>query len=70
MSDTYMHTYIFDVSVCVRMCSEAIYVCMCVVGCAAGKGANNAKTELEKLLTKHAVEGISCKQAVFELAKM
>eukprot|EP01036_Dinobryon_divergens_P029811 gene29811-38965_t len=40
------------------------------LGCAAGKGANNAKTELEKLLTKHAVEGISCNQAVFELAKI
>ena len=48
----------------------SISVCIYVVGCAAGKGANNAKTELEKLLTKHAVEGISCNQAVFELAKM
>ena len=39
-------------------------------GCAAGKGANNAKTELEKILNKHGNAGITCKQAVTELANM
>lgn len=39
-------------------------------GCAAGKGANAAKTELEKLLTKYGDEGISTTEAVKELAKM
>lgn len=39
-------------------------------GCAAGKGANNAKTELEKLLNKAGDTGITCREAVKELAKM
>eukprot|EP01032_Pedospumella_encystans_P011720 gene11720-13610_t len=33
-------------------------------GCSAGKGANAAKTELEKILNRHGSEGITCKQAV------
>lgn len=39
-------------------------------GCAAGKGANAARTELEKLLNKAGPTGITCRQAVDELAKM
>lgn len=39
-------------------------------GCAAGKGANAAKTELEKLLNKAGTEGITCRQAVKELARI
>jgi hypothetical protein len=39
-------------------------------GCAAGKGANAAKTELEKILNRAGSEGISCRQAVTELGKM
>eukprot|EP01031_Cornospumella_fuschlensis_P049797 gene49797-60961_t len=36
-------------------------------GCAAGKGANAAKTELEKVLNKHGAQGVTCRQAVKEL---
>lgn len=39
-------------------------------GCAAGKGANAAKTELEKLLNKAGAAGITCADAVKELARM
>ncbi len=40
-------------------------------GCATGKGTNAAKTELEKLLTKSSeMGGMTCMQAVNELAKM
>jgi 20S proteasome subunit alpha 7 len=39
-------------------------------GCAAGKGANAAKTEIEKLLNKHGNSGITCREAVVELAKI
>lgn len=39
-------------------------------GCAAGKGANAAKTELEKLLNNRGVTGISCREAVVQLARI
>lgn len=39
-------------------------------GCAAGKGANAAKTEIEKLLNKQGNNGITCREAVKELARM
>lgn len=39
-------------------------------GYAIGKGKNNANTELEKILNQYGEEGISCKQAVLEAAKM
>lgn len=39
-------------------------------GCAAGKGANAAKTEVEKILTKRGEAGISCEEAVTELARI
>lgn len=40
------------------------------LACAAGKGQNNAKTELEKILNKRGTQGITCREAVVELAKM
>lgn len=40
------------------------------LACAAGKGQNAAKTELEKVLNKRGTEGITCREAVFELARM
>lgn len=39
-------------------------------GCSAGKGANSAKTELEKILNKHGSSGITAREAVVELAKI
>jgi 20S proteasome subunit alpha 7 len=39
-------------------------------GCSAGKGANAAKTELEKLLNKYGATGVTCRQAVKDLARM
>jgi 20S proteasome alpha/beta subunit len=39
-------------------------------GCSAGKGANAAKTELEKILNRAGTEGITCRQAVLELGRM
>lgn len=39
-------------------------------GCAAGKGANAAKTEIGKLLNKHGNEGITARQAVVEIANI
>lgn len=39
-------------------------------GCSAGKGANAAKTELEKLLNKYGAAGVTTKQAVKDLARM
>lgn len=39
-------------------------------GCAAGRGTNAAKTELEKVLNKYAADGITCRQAVQELANI
>jgi 20S proteasome subunit alpha 7 len=44
--------------------------CFRYFGCAAGKGANGAKTELEKLFSRAGEQGISCEQAVRELAKI
>jgi 20S proteasome subunit alpha 7 len=44
--------------------------CFRFFGCAAGKGANAAKTEIEKLLNKQGSAGISCREAVKELARM
>ena len=45
-------------------------VCFRYFGCAAGKGSNAAKTEIEKILNKAGPEGITCQQAVKDLAKM
>mmetsp|Transcript_8141 Transcript_8141/g.8296 ORF Transcript_8141/g.8296 Transcript_8141/m.8296 type:complete len:268 (+) Transcript_8141:133-936(+) len=39
-------------------------------GCTAGKGAQAAKTEIEKVFNKAGAEGITCKDAVKELAKI
>ena len=39
-------------------------------GCAAGKGANAAKTEVEKILTKRGEAGITCAEAVEECARI
>lgn len=39
-------------------------------GCAAGKGQNAAKTELEKIQNKHGNSGLTCRQAVDELARI
>mmetsp|Transcript_23039 Transcript_23039/g.49867 ORF Transcript_23039/g.49867 Transcript_23039/m.49867 type:complete len:203 (-) Transcript_23039:435-1043(-) len=39
-------------------------------GCSAGKGANAANTEIEKLLNRHGNEGITARQAVMEMGKM
>eukprot|EP01040_Poterioochromonas_malhamensis_P018381 gene18381-21453_t len=44
--------------------------CFRFFGCAAGKGANAAKTEIEKLLNKQGSAGISCREAVKELARI
>lgn len=39
--------------------------------CAAGKGTNAAKTELEKVLNKNGgAAGLTCRQGALELAKM
>jgi 20S proteasome subunit alpha 7 len=42
--------------------------CFQYYGCAAGKGAQAAKTEVEKILYR--AESITCRQAINELAKM
>jgi 20S proteasome subunit alpha 7 len=39
-------------------------------GCAAGKGAQAAKTELEKLLNKYGDDRVLCRDAVNELAQL
>ena len=44
--------------------------CFRYFGCAAGKGAQAAKTEIEKILTKSGAAGISSRQAVTELANI
>jgi len=44
--------------------------CYRFFGCAAGKGTNAAKTEIEKLLNKHGNAGITSRQAVNELSKI
>jgi 20S proteasome subunit alpha 7 len=46
--------------------------CFRYYGCAAGKGAQAAKTEVEKILYKAGSDGvqISCREAVKELARM
>lgn len=40
------------------------------LACAAGKGQNAAKTELEKILNKRGTAGITCREAVVELARI
>lgn len=45
-------------------------LCFRYFGCAAGKGATAAKTEIEKLITKAGLEGVNSRTAVKELAKM
>jgi len=42
--------------------------CFRYFGCTAGKGAQAAKTEVEKIFSK--ASNITCREAVFELAKM
>ena len=44
--------------------------CFRYFGCSAGKGAQAAKTEIEKILTKSGTTGISSRQAVNELANI
>ena len=46
-----------------------MYLCILCLH-SLGKGANAAKTELEKLITRNGAEGISSAEAVKELAKM
>jgi 20S proteasome subunit alpha 7 len=45
-------------------------LCLRYFGCAAGKGTNAAKTELEKVIIKYGEAGVSCRDAVNELAKI
>lgn len=45
-------------------------LCFRYFGCAAGKGTNAAKTELEKVLSKAGAAGITSRQAVVELSKI
>lgn len=45
-------------------------MCLRYFGCAAGKGAQAARTELEKILSRRAEAGITCREAVQELAKI
>lgn len=45
-------------------------VCFKYFGCAAGKGAQAAKTELEKIISRSAENGITCREAVKQLASM
>lgn len=39
-------------------------------GCAAGKGAQAAKTELEKIISKSSEQGLTCREAIKELSNM
>lgn len=39
-------------------------------GCSVGKGAQAAKTELEKVIVKFGEDGINCRQAIKELARI
>ena len=45
-------------------------MCLRYFGCAAGKGAQAARTELEKILSRRGEAGITCREAVGELAKI
>ena len=45
-------------------------LCLKYYGCAAGKGAQAAKTEIEKILTKREQSGITVKEAITELANI
>lgn len=45
-------------------------VCFKHFGCAAGKGAQAAKTELEKVIGRAGENGITCREAVKQLASM
>lgn len=44
--------------------------CVRYFACAAGKGAQAARTELEKILTKRNETGITCAEAVDEIARI
>jgi len=44
--------------------------CVKYFACAAGKGAQAARTELEKILNKRAESGITCAEAVDEVARI
>jgi 20S proteasome subunit alpha 7 len=44
--------------------------CLKYFACAAGKGAHGARTELEKILNNRAEEGITCKEAIDEAARV
>jgi 20S proteasome subunit alpha 7 len=50
--------------------AEPSGLCLRYFGCAAGKGASAARTELEKILSRKGELGISCREAVVELAKI
>ena len=45
-------------------------MCLRYFGCTAGKGAQAARTELEKLLTKKGEAGLTSREAVMELARI
>ena len=44
--------------------------CLKYYACAAGKGAQSARTELEKILNSRGEGGISCKDAIDEVARI
>lgn len=44
--------------------------CLRYYACAAGKGAQAARTELEKILSKRSENGITCAEAVDEMARI
>ena len=50
--------------------AEPSGLCLRYFGCAAGKGAAAARTELEKILNKKGDAGITCREAVSELARI
>jgi len=50
--------------------AEPSGMCLRYFGCAAGKGAAAARTELEKILNKKGEAGITCREAIQELARI
>ena len=67
---TLMAAYDQDINAAELYMVDPSGLCYRYYGCAAGKGAQAAKTEVEKILTKREQSGITCVEAVNELANI
>ena len=65
-----MAAYDEDVKTAELYMVEPSGLCLRYYACAAGKGGQAARTELEKILSKRNEGGITCNEAIGEMARI